>query len=171
MLDRCIVFADCQYNKQLSDTVTPTKGWKNFSSDFREKFTICSSWLLEFKSVGIFAISSLFTKLLQFFYFLFFNSVQLFDEQILQNIAFAPLNSDPLEFVGYRQLFLKYKGSNFRIFNSVLTVYMYQKGDLKSPLHLKRYKILILKINWISFFLEKAETHSLPSAFILYQSD
>ena len=33
-------------------------------SDFREKFTSCSLWLLEVKSVGIFAISSLRTKIL-----------------------------------------------------------------------------------------------------------
>ena len=61
-----------QIASTTSSCLTPTKGWKNFSSDFREKFTICSSWLLEFKSVGIFAISSVLTKLLQFFNFLLF---------------------------------------------------------------------------------------------------
>ena len=36
----------------------------------------------------------------------------------LQNIAVAPLNSDPLEFLEYLSQFLKYKGLNFRIFDS-----------------------------------------------------
>ena len=43
-----------------------------FVSDFREKFTNCSSRLLEFKSVGIFAISFFVTKIPHFFDFRFF---------------------------------------------------------------------------------------------------
>ena len=42
-----------------------------FVSDFREKFTSCSLWLLEFRSVGIFAISLLLTKIWLFLNFQF----------------------------------------------------------------------------------------------------
>ena len=49
----------------------------------------------------------------------------------LQNIAVAPLNSDPLEFLEYLSQFLKYKGLNFRIFDSaphsVLTIWHSKK--------------------------------------------
>ena len=49
-----------------------------------------------------------------------------------------------------------------------LTVY-YKFGRRKKILFCPKsvIKIIILKINWICFFLRKAETHSLPAAFIL----
>ena len=46
-----------------------------FVSDFREKFTTCSSRLLEFKSVGIFAISFFVSEIRHFFDFRFFLTV------------------------------------------------------------------------------------------------
>ena len=61
-----------------------TKDWKNVFSDFREKFTSFSLSILEFKSVGIFAISLLLTKILLFLNFqVFFYNVHLFDDKCL----------------------------------------------------------------------------------------
>ena len=59
--------------KKNRHTLYPThQGMKEFFvSDFREKFTSCSLWLLEFRSVGIFAISLLLSKILLFLNFPF----------------------------------------------------------------------------------------------------
>ena len=136
----------------------------------RIQFTICFLWLLEFKSVGIFAISLLqyFLRYCNFWIFSFFYSV-LYTVQLLylmnkvcqyflQNIAFAPWTQI------YVRLCRKY--FSFEFLTVHLTVYSIINLDLNTTFCIT---ILILKIIWISFFLQKAETHSLPAAFILHQ--
>ena len=55
------------------------------------------------------------------FWILIFLNVWVFDGKnllIFIEHKFCPLNPDPLEFLGYLKPFLKYKGLNFRMFDS-----------------------------------------------------
>ena len=93
---------DCQEGLEVDHQ----KGWVRLShqrlklfvfSDFRDKFTNFSSSLLEFKSVGIFAISFFVTEIRHFSDFRFFLTVYVYllnkHCQFLQCIAKTPLNS------------------------------------------------------------------------------
>ena len=116
-----------------------------FLSDFHEKFINCFSRLLEFKSVGIFAISFFDTEIKWYFFiFVFFNNLRLpyVKTNIVNFLQYVP--NPTWNNWNFRDICtIQYKQFNVRIFNSA-PYSVFKNVDLKKVFCTQRnVKILI----------------------------